>query len=81
MPCPICRLWARNAADPLPEHHPRCPLGPALEPSQDGSCHCGATVLSTSGNPCLFCGGYTAERLVQAKAASAAGDGEGTSRR
>ena len=32
-------------------------------PSGDGSCHCGATVLSTDPEPCLFCGGYTQQQL------------------
>jgi hypothetical protein len=78
MPCPICDLWARDADDSLPDHHRRCPLGPALAPSEDGSCHCGATILSTSGNPCLFCGGYTAARLGQVKAARAAAGSKGS---
>lgn len=28
-------------------------------PSSDGSCPCGATVISTGADPCIFCGGYT----------------------
>ena len=34
-----------------------------LPPSEDGSCHCGATVLSTDPEPCIFCGGYTKQQM------------------
>jgi hypothetical protein len=61
--CPYCIHWAREAANFLPEHHARCPLNPALAPREEGPCHCGATVLTTGGDPCIFCGGFTREQL------------------
>jgi hypothetical protein len=60
--CEVCSHWA-GPLYPAEGHHPRCPFSPALSPRPDGSCHCGATAVSTDPDGCLFCGGYTRAQL------------------